>query len=82
MIIYELQIEDLEDGSWLFTTEELAKVAAEKSMRTSLREQFGLEPAQVFEFFWQDARLHVKNMVPEGTAYVVRSRILNTQVDW
>ena len=80
MIIYEFLVEDLEDGGWLFTTELLAKDAAESSMLNALQAEFGQELGQIFEFFWKDGRLHVKNMIPEATAYVVRERVLHEKV--
>lgn len=76
MIIYEFQVEDLEESSWLFTTEKLAKAAAETSMRDNLKSDLGDSVARAYRFFWVDDRLHVRYQSPEATAYVVRPRTL------
>jgi hypothetical protein len=76
MIIYEFQVEDLEDGSWLFATKKLAKAAAETSMRDNISSDQGKEAAARCKFFWVGDRLYVRLQSPEATAYIVRPRTL------
>ncbi len=81
MVIFELQVEGIEEGSWLFVTESLAKEAAETKVRNDFRDELG-EAAEIFQFYWIDNRLYIKDMIPDATAYTVRERVLYGSVEW